>query len=489
MRFFLRILRPLLFGVIMFILIRKIRSKGRETEQPDGSRSSGPSSIISLLFERLNQKVQWYQLPFPLAVANLIAIRNMLREKNLHDTETLKPAEGPIPDPDVLTSRTHDGSYNDLSYPDMGRAGARFARNIPLQYAYPDQSRLLVPNPRTVSQTLMNRDTFKPVPTLNVLAAAWLQFNVHDWFNHGPNELDNPIEVPLDPGDPWREHPMQIRRTRRDPTWSPEEGIPPTFRNTEEHWWGGSQIYGSTHELMNRLRSGEGGKLKIEDGLLPVDPATGIDITGLIDNWWIGLSLLHNLFTLEHNAICDMLSTEYPRWPDDDLYDHARLINAALMAKIHTVEWTPGILNTPVLRFGMRGNWWGVLGEQFYRRFGRVGSSEVLSGIMGSPTDHHSGIYAMTEEFVAVYRMHALLPDDYSFRSYTNDQLLQEQSFPEIAFGNARKRMGELSLENSFYSLGTSHPGAITLHNFPRFLQELTDPTGRLLDLAAVDIL
>ena len=41
----------------------------------------------------------------------------------------------------------------------------------------------------------------------------------------------------------------------------------------------------------------------------------------------------------------------------------------------------------------------------------RLGSGEVLSGIPGSPTDHHTAPYAMTEEFTAVYRMHSLLPD------------------------------------------------------------------------------
>ena len=40
-----------------------------------------------------------------------------------------------------------------------------------------------------------------------------------------------------------------------------------------------------------------------------------------------------------------------------------------------------------------------------------------------------------------------------------------------------------------FYSFGTCHPGAITLHNYPRHLQNLTRDDGEHLDLAAVDIL
>ena len=40
-----------------------------------------------------------------------------------------------------------------------------------------------------------------------------------------------------------------------------------------------------------------------------------------------------------------------------------------------------------------------------------------------------------------------------------------------------------------FYSFGTCHPGAVTLHNYPRHLQNLTRDDGEHLDLAAVDIL
>jgi hypothetical protein len=40
-----------------------------------------------------------------------------------------------------------------------------------------------------------------------------------------------------------------------------------------------------------------------------------------------------------------------------------------------------------------------------------------------------------------------------------------------------------------FYSFGVSHPGAITLHNYPKHLQNLRRDDGEHLDLAAVDIL
>lgn len=40
-----------------------------------------------------------------------------------------------------------------------------------------------------------------------------------------------------------------------------------------------------------------------------------------------------------------------------------------------------------------------------------------------------------------------------------------------------------------FYSLGIAHTGAITLHNYPRFLQQLVRDNGEVFDLASVDIL
>ena len=57
--------------------------------------------------------------------------------------------------------------------------------------------------------------------------------------------------------------------------------------------------------------------------------------------------MMITLFTRKHNAICDRLCTEYPPWSDDDLFERARLINAALTAKIYTVEWTPAINHQP----------------------------------------------------------------------------------------------------------------------------------------------
>ena len=443
------------------------------------------------LTHAIDRAVGWHRLPVPLGVLALLAIRRRLRQENLYDTATPASAPPPLPPADGrrLTVRSVDGAYNDLTQPRMGSAGTRFGRNVPIEHTHPEvEPAILTPNPRTVSRELLTRHTFQPATTLNVLAAAWLQFMIRDWFSHGPSPTENPWHLPLTDDDPWHERPMRIMRVRPDPTRTPDErGEPPTYVNTETHWWDASQLYGSSAEAQRLVRSGEGGKLRLErDGMLPADLLTA---AGQVPGWWLGLALLQILFAREHNAICDRLRAVYPTWSDDEVFERARLINAALLAKIHTVEWTTAILGHPALQIGMRANWWGTAGERVSRLAGRLSQNEAISGIVGGPTNHFGVPYAITEEFVAVYRMHPLLPDDFIFRAVADGRSLAERTFPQLAGPHAQTVLAELALPDLLYSFGIAHPGAIRLHNFPRFLQRFERPDGVVVDLAAIDIL
>ena len=449
-----------------------------------------PMSLFTDVAEKIDRRYGWDKLPWPLGLLTLIGLRNRLRQKNLYDT-----GRGPLDMPDVsvhprhLTARTLDGTYNDLDDPLMGSLGSRFGRNVPLDATVrePDD-RLLEPNPRLVSRELLTRKEFQPATTLNLLAGAWIQFEVHDWFSHGKSEAQNPWRVPLEADDPWPENPMRIERTRQDP--SPDPGRPPTFVTDDTHWWDGSQIYGRDPAFAEAIRSGTLGKLRLDEGgLIPHDIEAHIDLSGVAGNFWVGLALLHSLFMREHNAVCDHLHETHPELGDDELFDKARLVVAALMAKIHTVDWTPAIIAHPTSVRGLRANWWGLEGERLVKRFGRITSNEVIRGIPGSPTNHHGVPYSLTEEFVAVYRMHPLIPDDYSFRSLGNDAVLQERTLEELGVLHVRERLSEMSMADALYSFGTSHPGAITLHNFPRFLQDFHRADGTHIDLASIDVL
>jgi hypothetical protein len=532
--------RPAKWGLALaLILIVAMLARGRRRGfRPEDTTLRRPPGSASMLvagfFALLNRFGPWHRLPRWIGVANLFAFRETLRARNLHDV-SLPGAQDRTETPfeqKYLTQRTQDGSWNDLQHPGMGAAGQPFGRNMRIHETRPEpEPRLLEPNPRLISERLLKRDNFIPAKSLNLLAAAWIQFQVHDWFSHGDVDKGSYFTIPIPPGDTWptqlgpAQSEMKIGRSRADagPAGS---GDPPTFKNELSHWWDATAIYGVREETTNMLRGSKDGtsagllpdgKMIVPDdrrlpidpfAIDPADPKKRLVRSGHVDNWWIGLALLHTLFTREHNAICERLRAEYSGWEDERIFQTAKLILAALTAKIHTVEWTTAILGHPALKIAMNANWWGLATEAVHRIAGRISSNEAISGIPGSITDHHGAPYALTEEFVSVYRLHPLIPDEVTIQSLRDGrELKKDLPLAEIAFENAAKvvdcegvpagqERSEVTLSDVFYSFGVAHPGAMTLHNYPNSLRELQvpmsrdDPTGpkRLLDLAAVDI-
>lgn len=178
---------------------------------------------------------------------------------------------------------------------------------------------------------------------------------------------------------------------------------PKTMRNTNTAWWDASQIYGYDDVSVKRVKRDPQDSARLlllplpaktsADGLyLPVlaasDPMNpewaGQEATAFPDNWTIGLSFLTNVFAREHNAFVEEFGRQAARTPDadsglrnpaapekviryrdvtnDELYDVARLVVAAEIAKIHTIEWTPQLLYDEPLYIGMNANWSGLLG-------------------------------------------------------------------------------------------------------------------------------
>ncbi|OLE23947.1 MAG: heme peroxidase [Catenulispora sp. 13_1_20CM_3_70_7] len=449
------------------------------------------TSLFWRVYDRVStavdRRVGWSRLPYPLALAALVGLRDVLRHRNLYDTGS--PAVPPVLEPyrpEDLSTRRIDGSYNNLAKPRTGMAGTRFGRNVPLERTYPEPlPDLLQPNPREVSRALLTRTRLIPATSVNALVAAWLQFMIRDWFSHGHSASDDPWVIPLAADDDWPDRPMKVFRTVPDPV---EPGRPPACLNTCTHWWDASQIYGTTREYQRLVRSGRDGKLTVnDDGSLPVPEGEGGPTRE--PGFWLGLLMLQTLFTNEHNAICDMLHGAYPSWSDEELFQRARLILAALIAKIHTVEWTPAVISNPTTVTALHANWWGLAGEKVSRVFGRISDSEVLSGIPGGKAEDYGVPYALTEEFTAVYRMHPLMPDDFSLRSLTDDRLLGEYTLRDLAGPAAVGAAGKFGAADLLYSFGTIHPGLVTLHNFPRYLQEFVRPDGKYADLAATDIM
>lgn len=148
--------------------------------------------ILVKTFKIVNSIVAWHRLPGFIGAINLDALRIELRRDNLHDGYASPAEQGdansqPLTDERYLHTRNSDGKFNSLEQPRMGSACMRFGRNFPRQYTQkPTEEELWTPNPRILSERIMARrpGAFKPATTLNLLAAAWIQFQTHDWFNH-----------------------------------------------------------------------------------------------------------------------------------------------------------------------------------------------------------------------------------------------------------------------------------------------------------------
>ena len=243
-----------------------------------------------------------------------------LRRENLHDTEEPPLEQKPVPpnlDPAVRNERTIDGSNNDLKFPAMGSCGRRFGRNVPLEHTFPDTANLMTPSPSVVSRELMTREEFQPATILNLLAAAWIQFMVHDWFVHKRSPIEDGVEIPLAPGDDWADGRMKIPRSVPEPG-AGRVDTAARIRESEQ------PLVGWIADL--RLRSGRW-RRRCAPGKAASSGSkrrsccrstreTGVHLSGFTDNWWIGLAMLHTIFTQEHNHICDLLAKEHPDWND-----------------------------------------------------------------------------------------------------------------------------------------------------------------------------
>lgn len=463
------------------------------TEEPLRNKVLGIP--VGGFFGALNRYVPWHRLPMEASLLNLVFLRKALRRFNLIDTDVHEapPKAVPVPQPfdeRLRTARSYDGTYNDLSAPSMGAVGAAFGRNLKPDYR-PDL--FDTPNPVTVSRQLLQRDTFVPATTLNILAAAWIQFQVHDWVNHRRHPAGGKaVEVPLPPGSTWYNTPggppeNVMRFAENEGIQLPGNKPPILFANTASHWWDGSEVYGADERTAKFLREADGSaNLRLEDGHLPVGQ-NGIPLTGFNDSWWLGLSVMHTLFAREHNAVCAALRHEYPAMSEDSIYHTARLVVSALIAKIHTVEWTPAILATEAIDLGLHTNWEGPP-DNWLNKLGLwLLESHSLTGIPKTLPDHHAAPYSLTEDFVTVYRMHPLIPDDYEMREHHFGQRLESLGFQDIQGGAAEAAMRKTGLADTLYSFGIAHPGAITLNNFPRALQRF-ERDGEIIDLSVVDL-
>ena len=217
----------------------------------------------------------------------------------------------------------------------------------------------------------------------------------------------------------------------------------------------------------------------------------------------------------------------------DELFDAARLVVSAEIAKIHTIEWTPQLLYNEPLYKGMNANWNGLLGtgdpdaskaladivahgfgksknatkeSQWYSVFasgpGIFGlGSKVPHYDITNPNDVNGGVnhfgspFNFPEEFVTVYRLHPLVPDLIEYRDVSKDpnQIVQKVAVIETFEGKATDAMRSRGLANWGLSLGRQRLGLLALHNHPQFLQNIRlprlDTPTQQIDIGALDLI
>ncbi|KAK9070605.1 hypothetical protein SSX86_011007 [Deinandra increscens subsp. villosa] len=447
--------------------------------QPLIAKMSLLDTIIFYIVHSVDKLELWHRLPVIIGLGYLALRRQLHRRYNLLHVGRMS---GTKYDVQQYPHRTADGKYNHPTDDVIGSQGTFFGRNMP-----PSASKfgLLEPHPSVVATKLLERRKFEDNgKQFNMIACSWLQFMIHDWIDHMEDTHQVEIVAPAEVAERCPLKSFKFYRSKQVSTGSSLDQTKTTttdgFLNSRTPWWDGSVIYGNNEAGMVKVRAYKDGKLKIsrEDGLLEHDEK-GIPISGDVRNCWAGFSLLQALFVKEHNLICDMLKEHYPEFDDEKLYQHARLITSAMIAKIHTIDWTVELLKTDTLLAAMRTNWYGMLGKKVKDLFGNILGPE-LSGLVGlkKPQDH--GVpFSLTEEFVSVYRMHATLPDKIIIRDINSKhksvtpQIQQEFNMIDMIGKEGEKMLSKIGMEKMLVSMGHQPCGAVTLWNYPLWMRNL----------------
>ena len=473
---------------------------------------------------------------------------------------------------------------------------------------------LLKPDPQLISRKLFTREQpagngcnqglgrsdysadvdcdYLKAPFFNVLAAFWIQFMTHDWFSHTDEGRNAPTLEKvgcqseearfLGCREDDRREPSLYAASTQPETFSHSgqtylKRAPKTTNNLVTAWWDASQIYGHDQRSLKRVQRNprDPAKLLVIEGYLPylrkcetyseecpVQPQwQGQEAAGFPDNWNIGMSFYHNLFSREHNAFVDRFREQQRRMPDADsglrnpdnpqqiitygavdderLFQVARLVIAAEIAKIHTIEWTTQLLYDEPLFLGMNSNWFGLFNleqdrisqilkkilkrnESFLSRASadkaglladssnpKLANSAYSvfasgAGIFGLGNEKPEGIlwwkwdgwdlsnleedvngginhfgspFNFPEEFTSVYRLHPLVPDLIEFReTEAPNSIRQKIPVLDTVRGRASKQMQQRGIDNWALSMGRQRLGLLHLRNQPLFLQNLPMP-------------
>ncbi len=166
----------------------------------------------------------------------------------------------------------------------------------------------------------------------------WGQFMDHDIDLSKTGDTEFPIPVPAGDGTFTSGGSLDLKRSNAT---SNDFGAAQQI-NTISALIDASNVYGSEPAETTALRSGVGGKLRMQaDGSLPTGER-GFYVAGderVNEN--IGLTSMHTLFAREHNRLADQFSAENPSWSDDQIFDAARTRVTAQVQAITVNEFLP----------------------------------------------------------------------------------------------------------------------------------------------------
>ena len=257
------------------------------------------------------------------------------------------------------------------------------------------------------------------------------------------------------------------------------------------------------------------------------------------------MSFYHNLFAREHNTFVDEFRKQAALTPDADsglrnpanprqvitysrvtpeeLFEVARLVVSAEIAKVHTIEWTTQLLYNEPLYRAMNSNWSGLIDQDKYPVMKRIVerirdkfkasrdpkdanvlASAVSSGpgiiatgankelidegtgkwnpeIVNGGTNHFGSPFNFPEDFRRSTACTRSCRTCWNSARSKTTRTRSARRWPVIDTfrGKATARMHDGGLANWALTMGRQRLGLLTLRNHPQFLQNL-DLTPRL---------
>lgn len=272
--------------------------------------------------------------------------------------------------------RSIDGSGNNLKTSSLNTVGASFQRLGVAHFGDNNFGlRQDLPNARLISNVVVAGQGETPNREgVSGMMYAWGQFIDHD-INLTFSDGVTSIAIPIPGGDPVLTGSIAMTRAVVDP----QTGL---ALNHVTGWLDGSMVYGSDEATATSLR-GSGGYLLTSSGNnLPIANG-GFQAGDIRVQENPDLTALQVLFVREHNRQVDQIKAAHPNWSDEQLYQQARAVVTAEIAKITYSEFLPHLLGQGTIRAyqGYNPNVDSRLTEEFAGAAFRFGHSIVSANI------------------------------------------------------------------------------------------------------------